>query len=333
MDGAAGVEHAALKRVDRFSAEAPRHRGHKARARAHGAPADVHQREAAGAVGVFRLPAFVAALPEERRLLIARRAADRNARERLQPLDAGHDRAVDLAVGNGPGEQAHGDTEEPAQLLVPCERVDVEEHCAAGVGVVGHMGGPAGETPDEPRFHRAEKQLAALGALPRAGNVVEQPFELRAGEVGIDDQTRLLRDRLRHARRFLELVADSRRAAALPDDGVVHRLTGRLVPQDRRLALVRDADARDVRVRPELAERLRGHAALALPELQRVMLDPAGLRVVLRKGLLRHRGDAAAAVEENGAGAGRALVERKDEIAHKYPLLFPKAMWYTKAAQ
>ena len=59
-------------------------------------------------------------------------------------------------------------------------------------------------------------------------------------------------------------------------------------------------------VRPELAERLRGHAALALPELQRVVLDPAGLRVVLRKGLLRHRGDAAAAVEENGAGAGRA---------------------------
>ena len=32
LDGASGVEHAALKRVDRFSAEAPRHRGHKARA-------------------------------------------------------------------------------------------------------------------------------------------------------------------------------------------------------------------------------------------------------------------------------------------------------------
>ena len=63
------------------------------------------------------------------------------------------------------------------------------------------------------------------------------------------------------------------------------------------------------------------------------MLDPAGLRVVLRKGLLRHRSDAAAVVKENGAGAGRALVERKDETAHNYPLLFPKAMWYTKAAQ
>ena len=96
---------------------------------------------------------------------------------------------------------------------------------------------------------------------------------------------------------------------------------------------MRDADARDARGRPELAERLRGHAALTLPELQRVVLDPAGLRVVLGKGLLRHRGDAAAAVKENGAGAGRALVERKNETAHNYPLLFPKAMWYTKAAQ
>ena len=39
------------------------------------------------------------------------------------------------------------------------------------------MGGPAGETPDEPRFHRAEEQLAALGALAAYLSAKLQPKE------------------------------------------------------------------------------------------------------------------------------------------------------------
>ena len=45
-----------------------------------------------------------------------------------------------------------------------------------------------------------------------------------------------------------EPVADGRRAAT-PDDRVIDGLAGVLVPDDRRLALIRDADAGDVRRR------------------------------------------------------------------------------------
>ena len=43
------------------------------------------------------------------------------------------------------------------------------------------------------------------------------------------------------------------------------------------------------------------------------MLDPAGLRKELPEFLLRDRADRAGMIEEEGAGAGRALVEREDE--------------------
>ena len=38
----------------------------------------------------------------------------------------------------------------------------------------------ARQLPDEPRLDRAEQQLAALGTLARAGDVFEQPVDLRA---------------------------------------------------------------------------------------------------------------------------------------------------------
>ena len=66
------------------------------------------------------------------------------------------------------------------------------------------------------------------------------------------------------------------------------------IPDDRRFALVGDADGRDVcGSQPSAGQRGPGDLELAGPDLQRVVLDPAGLRKDLRKLLL-------------GAGADRA---------------------------
>ena len=54
------------------------------------------------------------------------------------------------------------------QLVVPLQRVDVEQHRARGVAGVGDVQRAAGQLPDEPGVDRAERQLAGLGALPRA---------------------------------------------------------------------------------------------------------------------------------------------------------------------
>ena len=63
------------------------------------------------------------------------------------------------------------------------------------------MRGAAGELPDEPGVDGAEGQLAGLGPGAGAGDVVEQPGDLGAGEVGVDDQAGLLADERPRGRR------------------------------------------------------------------------------------------------------------------------------------
>ena len=73
----------------------------------------------------------------------------------------------------------------------------------------------------------------------RSGAVVlaEEPLELRRREVRIRDEAGALADQLGG-----QLRAALGGAAVLPDDRVVHRHAGRAVPEERRLALVRDPD-------------------------------------------------------------------------------------------
>jgi len=82
-----------------------------------------------------------------------------------------------------------------------------------------------------------------LGTRTQIGLLVEQPFELGAGEVGIDQQAGVLGDfRLALA----ECVADGGAAAALPDDRTMDRAAAATLPDDERLSLIGDADAGDV---------------------------------------------------------------------------------------
>ena len=65
---------------------------------------------------------------------------------------------------------------------------------------------------------------------------------------------------------------------------------------------------------------LHHHAVLAGVKLHGVVLDPAGLRIDLRKFLLRRGDDVLRAVKDDGAAAGRALIECDDVFFHR-PLL------------
>ena len=82
---------------------------------------------------------------------------------------------------------------------------------------------------------------------PRARrHVVEQPGDLGRGEIRIEQQAGRARSRASRGRRARSAAQASCGAAVLPDDGVVDRLAGRAVPDHRGLALVGDADRRDV---------------------------------------------------------------------------------------
>ena len=113
------------------------------------------------------------------------------------------------------------------------------------------------------------------------------------------------------------------RAAILPDDGVMNRFTRRAIPDECRLALVRDAHRTDLVLRePGLAESLDRDGRLRTPDLVCVVLDPTGLRVVLLEFLLCDGQYRARAIEKNGARTGGALIEGENGLH----LLSPERM-------
>ncbi|MBG9885624.1 hypothetical protein ABE10_03285, partial [Bacillus toyonensis] len=129
-----------------------------------------------------------------------------------------------------------------------------------------------GQIPQHPAVCGAEEQVPGLGLLPRAFDVLQDPGDLRPGEVGRqgkpDDRLEALDPAVRR-----EAVDDLLRAGVLPDDGVVHRLSGGPVPDDGGLALVGDPDGGDVV--PGQVGSGQGEADDLLhvaPDLPRVML-------------------------------------------------------------
>src|SRR5438105_814497 len=169
--------------------------------------------------------------------------------------------------------------EQSKKLVVPVAAMDIEEHRSARVRGVGYMCGAARKIPDEPRIDGAEGELTARSSRTRPWNMIEQPLELGAGEVSVDDEPRLGRDE-RRVPRFTQRVAIGRGAPVLPDNRVRDGLAGRAFPEKRGLTLVGDAEGRDIAdSNAGLAQHLGHYAGLRRPDLHWIVLDPARLRI------------------------------------------------------
>ncbi|MNE61908.1 hypothetical protein D3C80_1571550 [compost metagenome] len=159
--------------------------------------------------------------------------------------------------------------------------MDVEHQRARGVGVVGDVNLATRKLPDQPGVDGAEQQFATLGAFTGAVDIVEDPLQLGAGEIRVGDQAGGFTN-VAFMAVTLELSTDLGAAAALPDNGVVHRTPGFLVPHHRGFALVGNAQRGDLGVADtRLGQGLDHGCALCGENLHRVMLDPARLRVML----------------------------------------------------
>ncbi len=148
---------------------------------------------------------------------------------------------------------------------------------------------PPVRVPDEPAVDRAEGELAARGARARAVDVVEQPAQLGAGEIGVDHEPGLARDASARMPRCSELVAHAARCGgpATRSRCAIGRPVARshTTVVSRWLVMPIAAMSRAVDVR--LGERLVQHAGLRRPDLRRIVLDPARLRKDLAELLLR----------------------------------------------
>ena len=270
----------------------------------------VQQHEVACAIGVLRLTGRQARLTERGGLLVAQDAGDGNTAERTALADI----AVHLGGAADLREHGHRDAHVRTDALVPGQGVEIHQQRARGIGGIGVVQtavDTARHVPQDPGVHVAEAQLAGVGLLLRALDVVEDPLDLGAREVGRERQAGL--------RGVLggvapaELGDDAVGASVLPDDGVVDGLAGGTLPHQCGLALVGDAHGRDVR-RGEVGrgECAGGDAADVVPDLHSVVLDPPGLREDLLVLALIGGDDGALVIEDHAPSRGGALIDRCD---------------------
>ena len=200
------------------------------------------------------------------------------------------------------------------QFLVPLQAMNIEHQRSGGIAGIGDM--QAAQLADQPAVNGAEGKLAAFGTFARAGYMVEQPFDLGAGKIGVQHESSLALKQVGMAG-FTQCVANIGGASILPDDGITDCLASGAVPHDGCFALVGDADRSDVcSADCALLHYLACDGELGLPDIFRVMLDPAWMRKDLPEFLLCAASDMACPIEQNGTGAGCPLVQRKDVVAH-----------------
>jgi hypothetical protein len=170
----------------------------------------------------------------------------------------------------------------------------------------------AGQIPDQPAIDGPERDLAALGAVAQAGHAIEHPADLRRREIRIEQQAGPPAH-LDLEPAFAQRGASGGRAAILPDDRVLDRTAGGALPQQRRFALIGDADRCDLRgLDARVAQRTAGRFDLRTPQVGGVVFDPARLRIELRKLGLIEPANRALMVEDDRARARRSLVQREN---------------------
>src|SRR5918997_1545646 len=307
LHSGAGDKDGAFEGVlDGLVAEAPGDGGEEGVLAHDGLGTGVHEGEGAGAVGVLGEALVEGHLAEEGRLLVAGHARYRD----LGPEDGGVGVAVDVGAGLDLGKGGLGDAAQHLQkVVVPLQVEDVVHKGPRGVRVVGHVLLAARELVDQPRVDGAEADLAVLGPLLDAVDVLEQPVDLGAREVRVDGEAGLLPDRVVVAL-LGELAAKGRAPPVLPDDGVVDRLAGLAVPHYHRLALVGDPDPRDrLRRVAGVFQRPAHYPEGHVPDLVRVVLDPPGPRVVLGELLLRLADRRRIVVKDYGSARSGPLVD------------------------
>src|SRR5690606_7940753 len=185
------------------------------------------------------------------------------------------------------------------ELFIPLIRRNVEEQGTRCIGRVSGVNLAAGQAPDEKSVDGAGEKLPLLGPPSGSLTLVEQPGDLRPGKIGIEQQAGLA-GKFRLQPLLREPSTKRRGAPVLPDNGVVDRLSGRLVPDNDSFALIGNTDRRNVRgVELRLAQCRPCRPKHGRPDFFRIVLDPAGCRIVLCEFLLSKADDSHLRVEHD----------------------------------
>ena len=176
----------------------------------------------------------------------------------------------------------------------------------------------AGQPPDEPGIDGAEQDLAAFGPLAQAVVRVEQVLDLGAGEIGVDTRPVFSRKTGSSPSAFSRSQIGGA-GAALPDDGVGDRPAGRAIPEDRRFALIGDADRGDLlgRKRRPAASARRATASCDDQIASGSCSTSPGAGRICSNSCWADGHDAAVAAEHDRPAGRRALIQRENVLVHR----------------
>ena len=297
----AGTGDIALKGVVRPAAHAESDGGREPVAGDDRRIADIHHHRGAGAVGGLGHAWAMATLPEQRRMAVAEYAGDGNAAV-----------AAEIAVRaeNGLGHERGGDAEQVEQLRAPCQRAQLHQLRAAGVGGVGEVFA-AGEAVNEVTVNGAQAQFTLFSARFQILPLRKEGTHLACGEVGREVEPGDLMDALGMRRQF---PAGRLAAHILPDDGRADRFSAGGVPQNSGLALVGDGDGGDV-LRACLVDEVVDERLYVVPDLRGIVFNAAGGGVVLLMLQRAALDDETAFIDEKSLARGGGLIDG-DDVPH-----------------
>ncbi len=279
LHGGAGNEDRAFERIGRHAIEAIGNGRQQPVCRGDPVGAGIEKRKAAGAIGRFHHARFEAGVTDNGSLLITGDAEDRNFRAQKRLVRYAE---IGSAIKHL-RQHGAGNVEDGQQFVIPGIVLDIVDQRSRGIGSVGHMAATAGEAIDQETVDRAEADFALHGFFAKAADAVEKPFQLRAGKVGVEQQTSLFgKERLQSP--SFQILANWCSTAILPDNGPMHGLACITVPQHGRFALVGDADRLDIGSGDTgIGKRQPNCFKHAFPDILGIVFDPAGGWEMLRK--------------------------------------------------
>ena len=192
LDRRPSHENRTLQGIGHLIADSPGNGGHQPVAGEHRRRPRIHQKEAARPIGVLGFAGGKTCLSEQSCLLIPCRTADGNLPAEVFRRGP----SVNAAGRSHLRQHSPRNVQFTEDLIVPGQGFDIEEHGPGSVGVIRHMHPALGELPDQPGLHGPEKEPAFPCLLPRPVYMLQDPADLRGGKIGVNDQPRLLADRL-----------------------------------------------------------------------------------------------------------------------------------------
>ena len=158
--------------------------------------------------------------------------------------------------------------------------------------------------PENPGVHCAKQQFSSIRTAAIRIHLIENPGQLRCWKISVNDQACFFQQ-FAFPFAALDVLAQIRCTAALPNNGVVHWLSCHFIPHNGGLALVRDTNGFDIiRMNVGNGQQLLQNTKGRSPQFHRIFFHPAWLWIILTDFLLTHSNDGLRMVKRNRACTG-----------------------------